>query len=124
MLTAAQCEVVAFIGDGFIVCPECARDRVGRDEEGECFEIAKAEAGYDNDSGLSPIIEYTASSEFEEGLWCEDCGTEIVEPTMIEVTWTVTTTCPAGLQDDLDWELRHELRSGGYNISDPEWDYV
>lgn len=126
MLTVAQCEVVAYIGDGFIVCPECARDRVGRDEDSECWPLAKIEAGlpaYEVE-GLSPIIEYTASSEFEEGLWCEDCGTEIVEPCMVEVTWTLKQVVPKGQEDDLDWDLRHRLQGEGYNIEGPELDYV
>lgn len=79
MLTGYQCQVVAFVGDGYIICPECAYERGV--EAGDEDTRAKAELGLKNALDLSPMIEYTASSEFgDEGLYCEDCHAQIVEP--------------------------------------------
>lgn len=64
MLTSYQCEVVAFIGDGFIVCADDGHKRL---DQGEA-------------EGLQPLIRYTVDDEFPEGLNCEDCGEEITEP--------------------------------------------
>jgi hypothetical protein len=64
MLTSFQCEVVAYLGDGDIYCPECAPD------------IDLGEGSF-NDHGL---IRYTVEEEWPGGLWCGECGGEIVEP--------------------------------------------
>ena len=79
MLTGYQCETVAYIGDGFVVCRECA---VKQSSE---LSIEKADRGLVNTSGLDPISRFSAEEEWSfEGLYCEDCGTEIVEPSIEE----------------------------------------
>ena len=92
MLTAFQCDVVAYLGDGEVYCPECAPDQ----ELGE---------GTYNDHG---IIRYTADEEWPEGLSCGGCGAEIVEPgedyCSAHDSWRAYTdseqaTCEAVLQD-------------------------
>ena len=62
MLTSFQCEVVAYVGDGDLYCPDCAPEAIGEDLE---------------DAGL---IRYTVDEEFPGGLWCGECGAEIAEP--------------------------------------------
>lgn len=81
MLTAFQCEIVAYIGDGDVYCPGCATGRVRPDIEieGDADEDAIHEQDYE-DAGLGAIIRYTAEDEWPGGLWCGDCGDEIVEP--------------------------------------------
>lgn len=66
MLTAEQCRVVACLTDGGLICYECAED-----EHGEGWEFAEK---------TRPVIEYEAESEFPDGLWCDECGKEIVSP--------------------------------------------
>ncbi len=67
MLTAEQCEIVASITEsGGILCPDCAAENEGKDWK----HMEKAK----------PIIEYEATSSFPDGLWCDVCGAEIVEP--------------------------------------------
>ena len=62
MLTAAQCQTVAYLVDGgTFYCPHCVRP---------------AEL---NAEGTSEIIEYTANEQ-EDGVFCERCGREISEP--------------------------------------------
>src|ERR1039458_7824432 len=60
MLCLSQLTAVAYLGDGFIVCLACGDKR-------------KMPAK-DN------LIAYTLENDFEEGLWCDDCGKELVEP--------------------------------------------
>jgi len=86
MLTAFQCDVVAYIGDGDVYCPACAVKRStvdGVDPERvdvdgmfvHFFEILDPEV-----TGLSPVIRYTAEDEWPGGLYCGDCGDEITKP--------------------------------------------
>ena len=61
MLSIEQMTITAYAGDGFIVCREC----------GEKENLPTKDA----------MCAYTVDSEFgEDGLWCDDCGKEIVEP--------------------------------------------
>lgn len=67
MLTAYQAETVAFIGDGLVVCYDCGHKRLDQ-------------GGGDAD-GLAPYSRYSVDEEWaEDGLECEDCRGEIVEP--------------------------------------------
>jgi hypothetical protein len=62
MLTGFQVEVVAYLGDGAIYCPECVDDQ----------ELP----GTKNEAAL---IRYTVDEEFACGLSCDSCGAEIVD---------------------------------------------
>ena len=80
MLTAFQCEVVAYLGDGDIYCPGCAYNRAdyvtGDFDQVPQRVVHDALAHYD----LQPLIRYTVDDEWPGGLWCSECGAEIVEP--------------------------------------------
>jgi len=65
MLTAFQCEVVAYVGDGDVYCPDCALEHV--ELEGQTL-------------SERAIIRYTLDEEFPGGAWCGACGDELVEP--------------------------------------------
>lgn len=52
MLTAAQCETVAYLGDGAVYHPECAAKRFST------LTVEKADVGLDNSGGLRPLIRF------------------------------------------------------------------
>jgi hypothetical protein len=52
MLTASQCETVAYHGDGAVYHPECARQRFS------ALTVEKADVGLDNSGGLRPLIRF------------------------------------------------------------------
>ncbi len=61
MLSIEQMTVVAYMEDGCIVCRKC----------GEAAGMPAKDA----------LCAYSVESDFsEDGLWCDDCGKEIVEP--------------------------------------------
>ena len=61
MLTLAQVQPVAYMGDGFIVCLKCG-DKAGMPVKDQ-------------------IIAYDLEYSFEEdGITCDDCGEVLVEP--------------------------------------------
>lgn len=88
MLTSFQCDVVAYVGDGDVYCPECAEKRARADGATDEDLDANVETMFIRFHGiidpevtdLSPIIRYTAEDEWPEGLSCGDCGGEIIEP--------------------------------------------
>ena len=52
MLTASQCETVAYLGEGAVYHPECAAQRFST------LTVEKADVGLDNSGGLRPMIRY------------------------------------------------------------------
>lgn len=72
MLDAEQCRVVAKVIEGEVICAECAAKHYGKGWE------------HGDVSGEGAMIEYEASSEFPDGLWCGECQAEIVSPTMCD----------------------------------------
>lgn len=60
MLCLSQLTAVAYLTDGDIVCLACG-DKAGLPVKDQ-------------------LIAYNLESEFEDGLWCDDCGKELVEP--------------------------------------------
>ena len=64
MLTAFQCEVVAYLGEGELYCPDCAPH------------IDLGGGAYLDHA----LIRYTVDEEFPGGAWCGNCEEEIVEP--------------------------------------------
>lgn len=90
MLTSFQCDTVAYIGDGFVVCPDCAAKRAADIAGVEIEDAPRTELHglflhlygvIDPEvSGLEPVIRYSAEESWPEGLGCEDCSTTIVEP--------------------------------------------
>lgn len=92
MLTSFQCDVVAYMGDGFVVCPKCAEERaraILNVPDGDEVERVDADGLFLHlygilpweETGLSPIIRYSAEESWgQDGLECDDCYTEIVEP--------------------------------------------
>lgn len=60
MLSISQLTVAAYMTDGAVVCRECG-------------ENAKLPTG-------AALIQYTLESDFPEGLSCDSCGKELVEP--------------------------------------------
>ena len=60
MLCLSQLTAVAYLTDGDIVCLACG-DKAGLPVKDQ-------------------LIAYNLESEFEDGLWCGDCGKELVEP--------------------------------------------
>jgi hypothetical protein len=108
MLTSGQCRVAAYMTDGGIVCVECGEKKlsINRENELEARELAfeeqhghparwseqrDIEDGVDRDVaaemekiGIQPLIQYNLDSNeafATEGCYCDDCGTELVEPT-------------------------------------------
>jgi len=62
MLTAQQCRTVAYYVDGSIVCPDCVKPT--------------------DDCSANELIEYSAQQcAGDDGLYCDECTKEIVEPT-------------------------------------------
>jgi hypothetical protein len=107
MLTASQCIVAAYMTDGDVICPDCARTRLNFDgnqvladlrEEAEEKKGSPLSWSEDRDleqnvndqerdaeeaAGLQPLIQYDLDSDetFQaDGLTCGDCGCELVEP--------------------------------------------
>ena len=83
MLSAYSAEVVGLIGDGFVIHPHCAHEQYGEASDGEPAEsvaVSRAEQGLSNSLDLTPLIRYTAESEWPEGLTCDNCMEWIVEP--------------------------------------------
>lgn len=77
MLTAHQCEIIAYIGDGEIICRECA---VAQEST---VTIEKLDAGLSACTSLQPLIRYEVDEynseraheyvEYELGLtWSDD----------------------------------------------------
>lgn len=62
MLTASQCQTVAYIGDGGFLHPDCARKRYS------ALAIEKADAGF-SDAPVSPVIQYSLSEQNGELTW-------------------------------------------------------
>lgn len=60
MLTAFQVDVVAYMGDGEVYCPDCVPS--------------------DQDCTDNAMIRYSAEESWPEGLNCGECHAEIVEP--------------------------------------------
>jgi hypothetical protein len=60
MLSLSQLTPVAYLTDGDILCIACG-DKAGLPVSAQ-------------------LIEYDLESDFEDGLWCGDCGKELVEP--------------------------------------------
>lgn len=111
MLTTGQCRVAAYLTDGDVVCVECGEKRLKLDREQmienrldqyekehgsaptywrqnrleeEVDRLIQEEM---NEQGLEPLIQYTLDSEESwqtDGLYCGDCGTELVEPQPVE----------------------------------------
>ena len=62
MLTGFQVEVVGYITDGGVICPDHVLD-----------------TAFDGPASDHAIIRYTAEEQWPEGLTCDECGNEIVE---------------------------------------------
>jgi hypothetical protein len=81
MLTSFQAEVVAFATDGAIVCADCMEsgdwDETLARKDGESW---RKYVEYLADLDVQPLIRYEVESEFPEGLWCDSCADELVEP--------------------------------------------
>ena len=83
MLTATQTEIVAYTTDGGIVCPDC---------------LKPSEANGSEDSRA--VIRYSAEEYAGiEGLRCDRCDTEIVEPSSIEVKATLHVELEPGITE-------------------------
>ena len=98
MLTASQCRTVAYTtANDSIVCPNCALPR-------------------DTNDGITEeMIEYTAEEYANgDGLYCEDCGGTIVEPTPQEVTLTVKLEMTRGELETFTKEVDSWLDSLDY----------
>jgi hypothetical protein len=65
MLTASQCEIVAFVTDGGIICHDCAVSRFGE------MGVAALEEGLAEflPQDVSPLIRYELDSFQGEDLW-------------------------------------------------------
>lgn len=88
MLTASQCAVVAFIGDGEIICRDCAIERLDNGDLGVVNPVIQYEADTDQaerwaGESLEDIWgEDEAPNHTDECLpayLCDACGGEIVE---------------------------------------------
>jgi len=67
MLTGTQARTAGFVGDGYVICADCAHERLDRGD-GEA-------------DGLSPVSQYELDEAYPEGLVCDDDSNhEIVEP--------------------------------------------
>lgn len=64
--------IYAYITEGDALCPSCATDEVKADDQ------------------TSRLYSWQLS-EWDDGLWCDECGTAIVEP---------ESGCPSGLCDE------------------------
>ena len=104
MLTALQCQTIAYMRDGAIVCPRCA------------------DAPSLNSGDLKPVIRYEAEEYAgADGLYCDRCTREIVEPTSRDVTVTLSLTVAPGTSaetitaeldswlDSVSWVARHDV---------------
>lgn len=75
MLSAYGAQVVGFVTDGEIICRDCAVEVAGE------LAVAKMESGlHAAGRDWTPLIRYSASREYPEGLWCGRKGEEIVAP--------------------------------------------
>jgi hypothetical protein len=107
MLTSGQCRVAAYLTDGGVVCLECGEKElsINRENEAEARflafteshgrpprwseeraieEVIEEEIKIEMaEKGIRPLIQYELDSDeswSEDGLSCDGCGTELVEP--------------------------------------------
>lgn len=108
MLTSGQCVIAAYLTDGDVICVDCAnkvlpdaetlieeRTNEAASELGEGESLSWSERREireaveqevreaEENEGLRPLIQYELDSDEtwnEEGLYCGDCGKELVEP--------------------------------------------
>ena len=80
MLTSGQCVIAAYLTDGGLVCPDCAR------KDDSLFHDDSDENRVETEKGTeAAIIQYTLDSEFcESGAFCDDCGEVLIEPDPVE----------------------------------------
>ena len=97
MLSAHGAEVIAYVGDGYIICRDCAIKRTST------LTIDKVDAGLSNGSGgLSPLIRYTIQTENGERIW-EEAEERVREFERRHPTWL-------GVLADVTDEKRGMLR--------------
>ena len=78
MLTGYQAEVIAFGTDGGFVCVEHIVAEYASDDEDLYYWDRISEL--EDASGYTAYSRYSLEESFPEGLYCDDCGTELVEP--------------------------------------------
>jgi len=63
MLTGYQCETIAYLGDGEIICRECAI------AETSALTIEKVDMGLSNSSDLRPLSRHSVDESSSEQTW-------------------------------------------------------
>ena len=100
MLTAKQCETVAYLVDSDFYCPDCVTPE----------QLNKPDC--------SEIIEYIAGEQ-EDGVYCGACGKEIAEPHSQYHTLSVDIECP----HDIDREALTDLFDTWIGSLEGKWHY-
>lgn len=84
MLSGFQIERIAYLGEGEVICRDCA---IAQLEEPVADELDATTTWMDDDeiietaTDLRPLSRYEVDEGWaEEGLWCGECSEEIVEP--------------------------------------------
>ena len=87
MLTASQCRTVAYLTDDGVVCPDCLKPC---EANAELTEANREVSAYEADELAG-----------DDGLYCERCNTELVEPSpRCETCEELVYDCTCGTDPD------------------------